>query len=351
MCAFRGKNNTVQLLLDAKADILQSDKQERTPIEMAKSRRHKEIVDMLFEQGGKLLCEAADAGDTNLCKQLLENQLADINANSNGMTPLHYAVRRGNKSLVNNLLENNANPIANTSNGSTLFELAQASGNPELVDMFSEDESFIPYHGILHSVKDIKKKGRTALKAFNESQRTQCLNSDRLKLLITQVNTKTPEEAVYVAIGCILTRSTATTDKFRAGEWTQLPQILNEIQKEQNEVEKQQKLKRMQEIEAEIWKEIESEVSYLFKGQLEDSSDEFNYRERGSEYDDVFDEIIIRGSQSTAQEALNKLCLNNKDQHHEDPVLLDRTTSEELDLVIAEAEETVRKSRENIFGV
>jgi ankyrin repeat protein len=71
LSAFRGRRNAVQLLLECNADIFLADTYNRTPVEIAKSARHKGIVDLIMEEGGRLLCAGAESGDVKLCRRVL----------------------------------------------------------------------------------------------------------------------------------------------------------------------------------------------------------------------------------------------------------------------------------------
>lgn len=310
---------------------------------MARCRRHKDIVDMIFEHGGKLLCDAADSGNTKLAKQLLDNQLADVNLKTKkGFTPLHFAIKKGNEELVTSLLEYNANPTDPI--GVTLIELAQSSGNPKLVDLFAEEESFIPYHGILHSSRNLKKRGREALNGFNENQRQQCLASDQLRSLGSQINTKSPKDATLVSIGCILTRNTPITEIFRSGNWENIEDILQKLFIEKEEAENELKAKRKNDIKREILRDIECSISILIKGNIDDSCDEFSYRERGGQYSDVFDEFIIPNAPKSQVDELISSLIEDK-MNLKSSLGTESQEDDALDLLIAEAEESIKKSK------
>lgn len=329
LCAFRGKAEAVKLLLESRADIFLADSYHRTPVEIAKSARHKGIVDLIMEEGGRLLCSGAEAGDVKLCRKILENHLADINAaNSDGWTALHFAVKNDNEFLVKSLIEHNANTSALTKTGIPLLQLAKSNNNMALIDLLSGVAPETPFDGTLCSVKEIRKKGEDIMKVFSDSQRDQCLQSEKLKNLVPYIKSGNEHEAVYVALGAILTSETALAGRFRSSDWTDLDEILDQlVQEEEKEYQKQQnplkelaKVNRMRDIELEVQQEVERQEQLLSKNE-DIQEDEFSYQTRDQQ--DVFDELIISDgeisptSDNSKRELLERLLNDDCPSPHE----------------------------------
>jgi ankyrin repeat protein len=85
--------------------------------------------------GGEI-CEAADKGDTEKVKALLKTNPALASAsNSDGRTPLHYAVRSKNKGIITLLLESHADINAKDYLGQTPLHWAAGREDPEIAKL------------------------------------------------------------------------------------------------------------------------------------------------------------------------------------------------------------------------
>lgn len=114
----------------------------RTALEIAKSRKHKDIVSMLENHGGQLLCNAANSSNISLCRRILAGHLADINSQTkNGWTSLHLAVGNNNLELASFLLKENANPNLCTSDGLSTKDIAIKTNNRKIIALFEESSA------------------------------------------------------------------------------------------------------------------------------------------------------------------------------------------------------------------
>ena len=136
------------------------------------------------------------------------------------------------------------------------------------------------------------------MKVFSDSQREQCLQSQRLRDLLPYIKCDSPESSVHIALGAILTSDTSLAGRFRSSDWTNLDEMLDQlIEEEQNSLEQLDpfqkelaKADRMQAIEEEIIQEIARQEVYLQSQVIFPQDDEFTYQSREQ---DAFDELII----------------------------------------------------------
>ena len=97
---YNGNLDLAKLLLDAEAPVNAKDGKNKTPLDYAVSKKRTELVELLRSKGGKTTKElaaaedifaAAEVGDLDAIKKLLEGG-ADMNgANKQGYTALHIA--------------------------------------------------------------------------------------------------------------------------------------------------------------------------------------------------------------------------------------------------------------------
>ena len=118
---FKGNEETIQVLLDFKADVNAKDQRGSTPLHWAVAEESEvERVKILLKKGANVnarddtdgytcLHEAAQVeNNVEILKLLVENG-ADINARDNeGRTPLYWAVFSGHTQNVDTLLEMNS---------------------------------------------------------------------------------------------------------------------------------------------------------------------------------------------------------------------------------------------------
>lgn len=101
LCAYRGKDSVVELVLGAGCSLIQKDKQGRTPYDIAKKGNHKKVEDVLLRNAKKAILKGAQDGDHALVNGLLELYNIDVDyADVTGWTPLHYAAKGGRVGIV-----------------------------------------------------------------------------------------------------------------------------------------------------------------------------------------------------------------------------------------------------------
>ncbi|GEN72902.1 ankyrin repeat domain-containing protein [Chryseobacterium lathyri] len=84
---------------------------------------------------GTALTASVFKGDKNLTQKLLENKADPNIADTNGITPLIYAVQSQNKEIVELLLKNKANKTLSDKQGKTIFEYALFSKNQDIINL------------------------------------------------------------------------------------------------------------------------------------------------------------------------------------------------------------------------
>jgi ankyrin repeat protein len=133
---------------------------EYTPLMMAVSNRHTEIVKLLLEnkaevnivgRTGTALMEAARYGSTEIARLLIEND-ADVDYTDLycTMPALMLATLYGHTEIVQLLLENKANVDAATNDGKTALVLACSRGHLKIVELL------IAAGADVHNVKNVK---------------------------------------------------------------------------------------------------------------------------------------------------------------------------------------------------
>jgi hypothetical protein len=114
---------TIQVLLEYKADVEARDIQGRTPLHYL-SEKSRSVHDLSLIR--------------NVIGILLEHG-ADLNARDKYLrTPLHRAARRGAVEVVRVLLEHGAIVGAEDNNGQTPFQVASSKGHSEVIKLLSE---------------------------------------------------------------------------------------------------------------------------------------------------------------------------------------------------------------------
>ncbi|MFC1765376.1 ankyrin repeat domain-containing protein, partial [Planctomycetota bacterium] len=167
----KGYKGIIELLISKGADINAKDGQGRTPIDIAMRNARMDIASVLIDNGAEAslltkmrvnmarqerrpvdlsLLTAAQNGEQQEVKVLLD-QGADINAKDDqGMTPLHLAAQEGHKEVVEFLLSKDADINAQNIKGYTPLYSAIWNNDPNIVGLLvskGADVNFSPEKG------------------------------------------------------------------------------------------------------------------------------------------------------------------------------------------------------------
>lgn len=145
----RNHIDVVEVLLKHHSDLIpQDDTQNQTSLLFAISKGYIDIAEVLLQHGARIeylpqekqyspLHLACISGNINTVTFLLSKK-ANVNIeDSNGITPLHYAVRRGQENIVKSLLEHGADFTKNNKHDSILHG-AVAGRNVRIAEMILE---------------------------------------------------------------------------------------------------------------------------------------------------------------------------------------------------------------------
>jgi ankyrin repeat protein/WD40 repeat protein len=177
VCSYNGNINIVEMLLAHGAGIDIKNNAGVTPLHYVAYLGSRKIVELFLECGANidipstdgrtLLGFVAGSGDSDCVEFLLTRCLSQINlVNSNGLTPLHYAVMKGDKNTVKTLLAHGANIDAQSNIGLTPLHLA-ASG------CFLEIVEFLLKRGA--NIDLVSRAGETMLHFGAQSDDIHCL--------------------------------------------------------------------------------------------------------------------------------------------------------------------------------
>jgi len=146
--ADRGHKDIVQILLVNMGKIDAKSFNGWTPLQRAALNGHKDVVEFLLANKADLnatnnygdtpLLMATLSGYKNVVELLLTNK-ADVNAkDTNGWTPLHLAALKGRKDIAQLLLANNADINAESNIGATPLTLAIYAGYKDTADLLRQ---------------------------------------------------------------------------------------------------------------------------------------------------------------------------------------------------------------------
>lgn len=180
LCAYRGKDSVVELVLGAGCSLVQKDKQGRTPYDIAKKGSHKKVEEVLLRNAKRAILKGAEDGDHALVNGLLELYKIDVDyADVTGWTPLHYAAKGGRVGIVKLLyshgcamdLKNRAGKTAldvaeygNDAVKTTLSKLMQEKAQKEKsqIMMAREDVELMERKKALQDSVDLRARSSTA---------------------------------------------------------------------------------------------------------------------------------------------------------------------------------------------
>ena len=125
--AIENQRELVDLLLAAGADLnARDDEFNMTPIGWANEKGHMDMVDYLRSAGAEMdLYSAVAYGLIAEVKQLLKEDVSQVNARNHYGTPIHEASLWGHVDVLKLLLEHGADPNLRNKHGDTALEIAR----------------------------------------------------------------------------------------------------------------------------------------------------------------------------------------------------------------------------------
>lgn len=129
LTAFRGKTFAAEHLLEAGADLLQSDSKGRSPLAIAKATKHSQMIPILTKAAAARMFEATREGKSSVLQTLIEEYSLDVNQkDEQQQTPLHVAMEYGNEGVVKILISCGADDQETNGDGLTPIALAESLG-------------------------------------------------------------------------------------------------------------------------------------------------------------------------------------------------------------------------------
>jgi ankyrin repeat protein len=146
VAAAAGRYILVELLLKEGADLDAVNRDGHSPLYVALMARRTRVAEELVAAGAQfepsaLLRELAlnDVGDRDAIRLLLAQGAEIDQADANGDTALHLAVRRGYRVVVKYLIKAGADVNAVNGAGATPLAIALDGGSPEIIDMLQRN--------------------------------------------------------------------------------------------------------------------------------------------------------------------------------------------------------------------
>lgn len=144
-----------EALVNHGADVNAQNAQGLTPLHMAVARCRMDVARFLLEQGAEVNACEKSGGNTALhfAMSLAKPDMAEMlighgahvdSLNKLGMTPLHYAARKGMFFTVRALLLHGANPTIISATGENSFDLSVLSGNPSVESLLRQSCLIFP---------------------------------------------------------------------------------------------------------------------------------------------------------------------------------------------------------------
>ncbi|XP_010069439.2 potassium channel SKOR isoform X1 [Eucalyptus grandis] len=149
VAASRGHQEIVSFLIEQRVCIDIPDESGNTPLLEAIKHGHDQIVPLLVKAGASLmiddaggfLCTAVARRDTDLLKRTLDNGINPNAKNYDSRTPLHVAASEGSYSVASLLLEAGASVLAKDRWGSTPLDESRLSGDKNLIKLLEDAQT------------------------------------------------------------------------------------------------------------------------------------------------------------------------------------------------------------------
>jgi len=138
LAAKEGHKDTAEVLLTNKADVNAKDNNGHTALHFAAIYGYKDVIDLLLASKAALdnIHDAAAVGALEAVKLLLgQNPDLVMSKDSEGKTPLHYAVLNGHKDVVELLLNYKADINVKDKDGYTPLYEAAKGGHKEVAEL------------------------------------------------------------------------------------------------------------------------------------------------------------------------------------------------------------------------
>ncbi|KAK9682305.1 hypothetical protein RND81_10G064300 [Saponaria officinalis] len=146
LAASRGHEDIVQFLIQEGVDVNVLDNFGTTPLMEAVKNGHDKVADLLRKKGatldvkdvGTVLCTAVASGDTEFLKRLLSNGINPNSKDYDHRTPLHVAASQGLYLLAKMLVDAGANVFLKDRWGDTPLDEARMCGNKNLIKLLED---------------------------------------------------------------------------------------------------------------------------------------------------------------------------------------------------------------------
>ncbi|KAH9605867.1 hypothetical protein KSS87_001491 [Heliosperma pusillum] len=149
LAASRGHENIVQFLIEERVDINGLDNMGTTPLLEAIKNGHDKVAALLQNKGatmdvknvGSVLCTTVANGDSEYLKRLLSNGISPNSRDYDHRTPLHVAASQGLYLMAKMLIDAGANVFLKDRWGNTPVDEARMCGNKNLIKLLEDSKN------------------------------------------------------------------------------------------------------------------------------------------------------------------------------------------------------------------